>query len=91
MRCKIPNGKSSSIIPPKFGSTVQGRSWTDAAIVTNLLDRVGGRCDGRQHRLVFPVDVGLDAPVETEDRHQDDHNDPEDPSEPGLVGEEDVD
>ena len=56
-----------------------------------MLDRVGGRCDGRQHRLVFPVDVGLDAPVETEDRHQDDHNDPEDPSEPGLVGEEDVD
>ena len=57
----------------------------------NLFDRKSCRCYSCQDGFVPPVEVGLDAPVETKDCHQDDHDEPEEPAEPGLVGEEDVD
>jgi len=44
-----------------------------------------------QNRIISPVDVSLDTPVEAQHCHQHDHQDPEHFPEPGLIGEEDVD
>ena len=56
-----------------------------------MLNGVSRGGDGCQDGPVLPVDVGLDAPVEAQNGHQEDDDGPEDPPEPGLVGEEDVD
>ena len=56
-----------------------------------MLNRISCGGDGCQDRLVLPVDVVLDAPVETQHGHQDQDHDPEDPTKPWLVGKEDVD
>jgi len=60
-------------------------------LFTNPFDRVRRGCDGCQDGFVLPIQVCFDAPVETESCHEDHNNDPEDSSNDGLIGEEDVD
>ena len=59
--------------------------------LSHLLNRVSCGGDGCQDRFVLPLYIGQDAPVETQNGHQDENYDPEDSSKPGLVREEHVD
>lgn len=55
-----------------------------------LSNRIGSCGNSCQNWIVSPVRISLDAPVEAQGCHQEDHRNPEQPSEPGLVGEKHV-
>ena len=57
----------------------------------HILNGVGSGGDCCQHRVILPVIVSLNAPVEAQHHHQNDHHDPEESTEPGLVSKEYVD
>ena len=54
-------------------------------------NRICSCCNCREDGLILPLDVSLDAPVKSENCHQEKDDAPEDFSEHSLIRKEDVD